>query len=373
MTKMYIATYSVDVVALLLLLGILCGSNIMENHRRKPFLLGIVLTLVIILSEAGTMLVEGGDPGLRGISILFNILGFALTPVLPLSFIAISDMEILREHKWLLLPTWINMAASLLSPAFKWIFYIDAGNQYSRGNCFFIFVTAYIINLLLLVISMLRTGKKYRYPIQGKMAALCIFTVVGTSIQLVDSSIHLSWHCVTVSILLYFILLSEFDSSFDVLTGLYNRAAFEKTARQKENQKAFSMIVLDINDFKSVNDTFGHDYGDIVIKTVAGVIRESLDYGYSCYRVGGDEFYIIGNETDSEKIQYQLQKITESLSEKQGIHGRLPTVSYGFSIFKGGGTPDLQRILKEADSQMYQYKKLRKSESVKLKPPEENA
>lgn len=369
---MYIAAYSVDVAALLLL-GILCGGSMMVNRRRKPFLLGIALTLVMILSEAGTMLTEGGAPGLRGFSILFNILGFALAPVLPLSFIAISDIEILREHKWLLLPTLINMAAVVLSPTFKWIFYIDAVNQYSRGSYFFVFVTAYIINLLLLFISMLCTGKKYRYPIQGKMAALYIFTVAGTSVQLVDSSVHLSWHCVTVSILLYFILLSEFDSSFDALTGLYNRAAFEKTARQKENQKAFSVIVLDIDDFKSVNDTFGHDYGDTVIKTVAGVIRESLDSGYSCYRVGGDEFYIIGNETDSEKIQYQLQRITDSLSEKQGINGRLPTVTCGFSIFKGGETPDLQRILKEADSQMYQYKRLRKSESAELESLEENA
>ncbi|MPM10585.1 hypothetical protein SDC9_56917 [bioreactor metagenome] len=373
MTKMYVATYSVDVVALLLLLGILYGSNMMGNHRRKPFLLGIVLTLVIILSEAGTMLTEGGDPGLRGISIVFNILGFALAPVLPLSFITISDIEILREHKWLLLPTLINMAAVVLSPAFKWIFYMDTVNQYSRGNCFFIFVTAYIINLLLLVISMLRTGEKYRYPIQGKMTALCIFTVVGTSIQLVDSSVHLSWHCVTVSILLYFILLSEFDSSFDALTGLYNRAAFEKTARRKEYQKALSVIVLDIDDFKSVNDTFGHDYGDIVIKTVAGVIRESLDDGYFCYRVGGDEFYIISNESDSKKIQYQMEKITNSLSKKRGINGPLPTVAYGFSIFKGEGPPDLQRILKEADSQMYQHKKLKKSESARLKSLEEKA
>ena len=373
MIKMYIATYSIDIAALLFLFGILCGNNKMENYRRKPFLFGIALTLVIIFSEAGTILSEHGDPRLRGISIFCNILGFALAPALPFFFITISDIEILGENKWLLLPTLVNMTAVVLSPVFKWIFYIDSSNQYSRGKYFFIFVTVYIINFLLLVISTLRTGKKYCYPIQGKMTALSIFTVVGTSIQLADSSVHTSWHCITLSIFLYFILLSEFDNSFDALTGFYNRAAFEKMENQKINQKAFSIIVFDINDFKSVNDTFGHDYGDIIIKTVAGIIRESLDHRYSCYRVGGDEFYIIGNESDSEKIQHQLRKITSSLAEKQGINGRLPTLAYGFSVFDGGGTPNFQRMLKEADSQMYQNKKLEKSESIKLPSLKEDA
>lgn len=334
----------------------------MENYRKKPFMFGIVLTLAIILSEAGTILSGYGYPKLRGISIFCNILGFALTPVLPFFFITISDIEILRENKWLLLPTLMNMTAVVLSPIFKWIFYIDSSNQYSRGKYFFVFVSVYIINFLLLVISTLRTGKKYCYPIQGKMTVLSIFTVVGTSIQLADPSVYSSWHCITVSIFLYFILLSEFDSSFDALTGLYNRAAFEKMVRKEMTQKAFSVIVFDINDFKSVNDTFGHDYGDIIIKAVAKIIRESLDNRYSCYRVGGDEFYIIGNETDSEKIQCQLRKITDSLAEKQGMNGKLPTVAYGFSVFKGGETPDLQRTIKEADNQMYQCKKHKKSQ-----------
>lgn len=74
----------------------------------------------------------------------------------------------------------------------------------------------------------------------------------------------------TLALLLYFLLLSEFDSSFDTLTGLYNRAAFEKAAKQMTSRKAFSVIVLDVNNFKSINDTYGHDLRRYCTKSSSG-------------------------------------------------------------------------------------------------------
>lgn len=361
MLKAYITTYSIDIVALLYLYGLLFSSNLLDEHRKKPFLYGIVLVIIIILSEAGTILAGNGSTELRGLNIFCNVLGFALTPMISIALITISDIKIFQMHKILLLPTFINIAASLLSPFFRLIFYVDANNQYERGKYFLIFVVVYIINLLFLMISTLRTGEKYNYPIKGKMIALSVFTVCGTSIQLIYPSVHSSWHCVTLSLFLYFLLLSEFDSSFDPLTGLYNRATFEKMAKQITSRKAFSVIVLDINDFKNVNDTYGHDYGDAVIKAVAAIIRESLDSKSTCYRVGGDEFYIICNKTNKEKIEYQLKNMTNALAKGRGNDSRLPTIAYGYSIFQGKTNPDFQKILKEADDQMYYFKKLHKA------------
>ena len=364
MLETYIATCSTDVIALLFLYALLRRSNMLDNYRKKPFLFGIVLTIIIIFSEAGTIQASAGNAGLRNLNILCNILGFALTPMIPIALIAISDIEILQKHKLLLLPTLINTVAAVLSPIFKLIFYVDVNNQYKRENSFFIFVVVYIINLAFLVISTLRTGKMHHYPIRGKMIALSLFTVAGTSIQLVAPSVHSSWHCVTLSLLLYFFLLSELDSSFDTLTGLYNRAAFEKSAKMMTSRKAFSIIVLDVNNFKSINDTYGHNYGDTVLKAVAAIIRESLDDHYTCYRVGGDEFYIICRETKKEKIEHQLRSMTNALAEEREKDGRLPTIAYGYSIFQEGNL-DFSKILKEADERMYYFKKLQKAEELR--------
>lgn len=155
--------------------------------------------------------------------------------------------------------------------------------------------------------------------------------------------------------------MSEFDSSFDSLTGLYNRAAFDKATKQIPEAKGFSVIILDINDFKNINDTYGHDYGDAVIKAVAAIIQKSFDKHYTCYRFGGDEFSIIGKETDLVKIESQLRAMTNALAEmREGGHP-LPTVSYGYSIFQGGERLDFQKTFKEADDQMYHYKKIHKA------------
>jgi diguanylate cyclase (GGDEF)-like protein len=156
--------------------------------------------------------------------------------------------------------------------------------------------------------------------------------------------------------------MSEFDSSFDTLTGLYNRAAFDKATKQIAGSKAFSIIILDINDFKNVNDKYGHDHGDSIIKEVAAIIQKSFNKHYTCYRFGGDEFSIIGNETDKEKIENRLRIMTKNLTEMREKGKSLPTISYGYSIFRGGEKLDFDKTFKEADEQMYYFKKIYKSD-----------
>ncbi|MGI5892664.1 MAG: GGDEF domain-containing protein [Bacillota bacterium] len=371
---MYLATYTIDITALFCLIGLLHSSSALKFYRKKPFLIAIILTVIIILSEAGTVFCDNGSLNLRSINILCNILGFALTPIIPISITLIFDERILKSHKLLLLPTLINIVAAVLSPLYGYIFYVDANNHYSRGDYFFIFIIAYIINFLLLVISTLEAGKNYNYPIMWKLLALSLFTLFGTSIQLVYPLAYSSWHCVTLSLLLYFLLMSEFDSSFDALTGLYNRAAFDKAIKQKAESKAkakaFSVIILDINDFKNVNDTYGHAYGDNIIKLVAAIIQKSFNKQYTCYRFGGDEFSVISSETDQEKIEYQLRNMTNNLEAMREKDYPLPTISYGYSIFRGWEKPDFHKILKDADDQMYHFKKIYKAKASQEKTKE---
>ena len=356
----HIATYFIDIIALVFLYGLLYKSNILNNYRKRPFLFAILLTVLIILAEVGTLLAGNERVELRTLNVVCNTIGFALTPMIPIALIAILDIKFLQTHKVLLLPTLIGFTAAVLSPLFGFIFSIDADNQYERGKLFFIFVAVYIINLILLVIGTLHTGRMDHDPTRKKMIALTLFTIAGTGIQLVFPFIYSAWYCITVSLLLYFLLLSEYDSCRDTLTGLYNRAAFEKMAEEMKSRNAFSVIVLDIDDFKKVNDTYGHIYGDTTLKAVAAVFKKYLDHNYTCYRVGGDEFYIIGKETNREKLEYQFGIMTNALAAEHEKDSRLPSIAYGYSIFRGGNTPDLTALLKEADDQMYSVKKLHK-------------
>lgn len=362
---MYVATYAIDIAALLYLIWLVNSSTALNSNRKKPFLIGTILTIIVIITEAGTIYTGFESLNIRSINILCNILGFSLTPMIPIAITLIFDNRILTTHKILLIPALINMIAALLSPLYRFIFYVDDYNRYIRGDYFFIFILVYAISLLLLVISTLEVVRKNNYPIMWKLFALSLFTIFSTTIQLIYPSVYSSWHCVTLSLLLYFLLMSEFDSSFDTLTGLYNRAAFDKATEQIDDKRAFSVIILDINDFKNVNDVYGHDYGDEVIKDVAEIIRKSFNKNYTCYRFGGDEFSIIGTETDREEIEHQLRNMTDNFAEIRKRGKTLPTVSYGYSIYRCGERLDFQKTFKEADCQMYEYKKIHKADTAK--------
>lgn len=356
-----IATYLIDIVALFFLYGLLINSNILNDTRKRPFLLGVILTVVSVLLEVGTLLANNENISLRVFHILFNVLGFALSPIIPIILIAIVDINFIKSNKCILLPTVLNIAATILSPFLGFIFYIDSNNQYNRGSYFFIFVMVYIINFLLMIFCTFVICKKEQYPIIWQCVFISLFTIVGTSIQLVLPQVYSSWHCITLALILYFLLLSDFDNSFDVLSGLYSRAQFEKASRDFKGKKAFCVIVIDINDFKMVNDSYGHTYGDSVIQTIASILKESLDTSYISYRVGGDEFCILCKEVNRDKIEYDLKKIVDTLAEKRAVDHRLPTIAYGYSVFQGGKKPDFQKVLKEADAKMYHCKKLYKT------------
>ena len=79
-----------------------------------------------------------------------------------------------------------------------------------------------------------------------------------------------------------------------------------------------------------------------------------------CTLSGGDEFYIISSETDPIKLEYQLKSMTNNLGRERQNDDRLPTVAYGYSIFKGSKGIGFKEVLKEADEQMYYYKKIQK-------------
>ena len=364
---MYMATYALDIASLCFLIGLVYSSIVLSAYRKKAFLIGIVLTIIIILAEAGTVLTGDENYSFRSINILFNLLGFALTPVLPLVLTMVFDRGFFRKYRILLAPTVINLIVTLFSPISGFVFYVDANNHYFRQDYFFLFIIVYTINLLILFNRTIEVGKQYNYLFLRKMVALALFTLIGTSFQLISPLAYSSWHCVTLSLFLFFLVMSEFDSNFDQMTGLYNRAAFERAKNHIGEDEEFCVILIDINDFKSVNDTYGHEYGDDVIKTVATKIRKSFDKNYTCYRYGGDEFTIIGKETDVRKIDYQLKKMESNLSEIREHENPLPTVSYGYSVFRRGENLDFNKILKDADDQMYHFKKTLKGDGAKEK------
>lgn len=152
----------------------------------------------------------------------------------------------------------------------------------------------------------------------------------------------------------------------DSLTKLPNRAAFVK--KEEELQKAIEagelskvlVCQLDINDLKLANDTFGHAYGDVLIKKAAEVIQQSFGDAGFCYRVGGDEFTVF---LTKEPVEESYRACIAALEEKERLYNecteaKMPlSIAYGECCMDKEGKNSMEEAEQKADQLMYQMKK----------------
>ena len=152
-------------------------------------------------------------------------------------------------------------------------------------------------------------------------------------------------------------------SVLDGLTGLYNRRQFELGIEQEFNRTKrhpadFSLAILDIDFFKKVNDTYGHQYGDYVLKTVSDLMKSSFRKTDLLYRYGGEELVIIMPETNIEGAVIPVQRLRRAVEEYNfeynGVKAKV-TVSIGLTMnyahFKTA-----TELLKSADEALYKAK-----------------
>jgi diguanylate cyclase (GGDEF)-like protein/PAS domain S-box-containing protein len=152
-------------------------------------------------------------------------------------------------------------------------------------------------------------------------------------------------------------------STHDTLTGLPNRRYIEKEALQimqlaKRYNRKTSVVYLDLNNFKEINDNFGHETGDYFLVEIASRIKSSLRKSDLVARMGGDEFVFILPETDTDGAITLVKRIHSTLKKPLKIEEKEMSVSgsMGISTFPYNGE-DFNTLLRKADEAMYRAKK----------------
>ena len=171
-----------------------------------------------------------------------------------------------------------------------------------------------------------------------------------------------------VSLLLQESKQIEKRAQFDQLTGLLNRGAIEfKIVEQIKahgrNNTKLAIVLLDLDQFKIINDSLGHKMGDDLLKEVSKRIQLQVKESDITGRLGGDEFVVILNEIDNlDNVKKNLKSILDAVSTplKLGHREVKITLSIGFSVFPDDGE-DAETLLRYADSAMYQVKKAGKN------------
>lgn len=254
-----------------------------------------------------------------------------------------------------------------------WLFYINETNDYCRGPMFFVYplvCAAYIVIPSALAASKLKLMEYFIH--RSKLIAQALFAVL----ILPFAALQCLWGQdfpmfsvgYTLAILVMFINRQNLRITIDELTGVSNRSQatrylnFKMHAPAEPGQQIKSLYVLmvDIDKFKQINDTYGHVEGDEVLKRTASVLKRSVPRSFFIGRYGGDEFIIVGEASKEEEIREVCEKIHENiaLANEKVMAGYQYTVSVGYAV-RNGQITSIPDFVKAADVKLYQKKSIR--------------
>ena len=352
----------------LFVLGFMCLltrlSESLNKKQKRGFLLAFALIACISVLEVITIVVDGAPPGYRWLNILSNYLGFGLTPAVPLCLVYVLDKKsIIRrvfkaavccEGAYLLF-----LAATL---PYGLVFSVSRENLYARGAYFYIYVAMYYAAMLYLMVATVRTAAAFQNRSRTLIYPLTLFLGAETVIQLALPELHVTWLCVTLLSVLYYIYCSEMWNQLDALTGLLNQNSYlNRTAEMRRSGGV--LVVFDVDDFKQINDRYGHLQGDVCLAEIADCIKKAYARSGYCYRTGGDEFCVLMENADREA--QCAQEFVRQLEQRRKAVDFLPTVSFGSAPFLG---EDVLAVKNRADREMYRYKKARKPDAAHCSP-----
>ena len=348
----------------LFVLGFMCFltklSESLNKKQKRGFFLAFALIACISVLEVITIVVDGAPPGYRWLNILSNYLGFGLTPAVALCLVYVLDKKsiIRRGFKAAVCCEGVYLLFLAATLPYGPVFSVSAENLYARGRYFFIYVIMYYASMLYLMAATVRTATAFQNRSHPLIYPLILFLGAETVIQIAFPALHVTWLCVTLLSVLYYIYCSEMWNQLDALTGLLNQNSYlNRTAEMRRSGGV--LVVFDVDDFKQINDRYGHLQGDLCLAEIGRCIKKAYARSGYCYRTGGDEFCVLMENADREA--QCAQEFVRQLEQRRKAVDFLPMVSFGSAPFLG---EDVLAVKNRADQEMYRHKKARKPDAA---------
>lgn len=277
----------------------------------------------------------------------------------------IGDPNVIKRRKRIYIL--LNLALVIVVFTNPWtniMFSIKPGNIYERGMGVYIMGA---VNLMLIPLYIVVSRKHKRY-IMGNVLqvilTLSILPIVGGVLQIMFYGITLIWPMLSLVAIFAYLLIEREELLKDNLTELYTRSRLENRLNFKlRHKQAFTIMMIDMDDFKLINDRFGHDGGDEALKTISNLLRYSVKRCDSVYRYGGDEFIVLIESTLEEtgnlvveRLNHEVDLLNQSNDRRYDM-----SMSIGCLFIDSEETRNIFEILSEVDSKMYNEKMKHKS------------
>ncbi len=376
MNKTILFNVGIDVFSLLLILIIYLNYKKSSSDTQDKILLCYThVTAMMVLFTDAVMWLLNGKAGMipQVCAYVDNVIYYALMAFLAVQwfkyvYYRIYAKKINPKVKFITMtiPVVLSVVIAVSSPWTKLYFYLDDLNYYHRG-----ILAPYVAILSIVyvfgasVMAMCYREKQVLTEKRTECLVLSVFALppfIGGIVQLFLYGSSLIWPCLVFSFLLTNLNVANQKVSQDALTGLNNRGSLDKYlydyVAEVQNIEV-ALIMLDINNFKQINDCFGHDVGDSVLVQTADLLRETMA-NKDCFisRYGGDEFVIVLKKIDME-IEETIDVLRTRI-EDYNMNKELPYIysaSMGYAIYPSDDVSNVTELIKLADKKMYEEKR----------------
>ena len=323
---------------------------------------------------------------------------FIMNPFLP--FLIIQVFRDNNSYEGII--TWIqrvqkgiiivNFPIQVAASFGNFMFIIDATNIYHRTKITYIYVIFLVFSIALMIFALNIFSRKVQSTNQLTLCGLCIMLCTGFALRIINTNANFDWLCIAISMFVIDIYYVNLSLRLDPLTKLLNRQVYESII-EKINYSTV-IIMIDANNFKAINDTYGHECGDKTLKQFAKCILKAYsNYGWCC-RIGGDEFCVILKPQEfkklventqrcdvyvmSERLMDKLDEIIKEQEAKDEQNFLQYGVSQGYGVYYSPSdyptiknNMPLNNVIRLADMRMYRQKKKFKENLAETVSPEE--
>lgn len=327
------------------------------------------LTIAGCFIEALTFVIDGRVfPFCRTVSYVLNSFLFIATCsvgflwCLYVDFRIYNSMRRVRSRaRWLAIPLAVDVVMNIINlSGCGIVFTISEGNVYARGS---LVAASYIILFFYFIYSILLVDYSKKSGLHIRFFPVYYFVLpvmVGTLVQGFAYGITMGWCCVAIALLFIYIQIQSLNSYIDSLSGLYNRRYMDCIIGQQKNNSKFDIygIMIDVNDFKRINDLYGHSQGDSAIRCIGRILSDAIPSSGLAVRYAGDEFVVLlrtDEETEAREVMQQIQKNVEQFNQA----GQAPytlSLAMGCSRFDTS-EGDAEKFFSAMDEQMYAAKR----------------
>lgn len=245
---------------------------------------------------------------------------------------------------------------------FEW-FYGYVNRTYVRGDLFLL--RAFISMGIGILVEVYAVIYRKNIPLYYRrhILAFPLIAIVAGFLQTFIQGAAFEYAGMILACMILYTFVQSRDLDTDYLTGVFNRRGMDheldRAIQKAENGKNFSVVLIDLDDFKKINDAYGHDIGDMALRDTARILLRCFGQEGRVGRFGGDEFLVILDTGDEKSLEERLQRLKKEMDLFNQNGQRIYQLRYsvGASVYQKEQMDSKLKFFRRVDEMMYQEKR----------------